>query len=209
MKKEITLKERQRTLTVGILIILGFSLIGILVTYPMRMEERFLPFSIVLLTGIFCDGVYVSKKLARTYDEFVWGITSFVMLTLIIGEAIYYRHLIGDTSPAFYNIILNVFLIALPTSMAAAFFTFEILQSIKDKKTLTLHVKRFAGRMVLGELCSLLFVTVYSAVNLLNPLFPEDYHIKALVLVTPIPAIILYVMVKNSRIRRLFSILGQ
>ncbi|MFX0203047.1 MAG: hypothetical protein ACFFCW_43645, partial [Candidatus Hodarchaeota archaeon] len=69
--KEITRKERERILIRMVAILLAFFVVAIVVTAPMPTESRLLPFVAVVLSGMFCGGVYASRKFARNFEEFV------------------------------------------------------------------------------------------------------------------------------------------
>jgi hypothetical protein len=206
MTKEITPKERERILTKGALILFIFFIAAFLLTFFIPVENRLLPFSAIVLFGMFCSGVYASRKFARNYEEFVWGITVFLIVCIFFSILFYQLYLvgIGITQPVL-NLILNIFLLWLPISMITGCFVFEILSSRKIKKPFSFHVKRFTGRMVLTEICFLLIAAVSYAVNLLAPFLPERFLITAFIFAFLILSAALYLMTKNPKVGRFFS----
>ncbi|MFX0202845.1 MAG: hypothetical protein ACFFCW_42615 [Candidatus Hodarchaeota archaeon] len=206
------MQEREGILTRMVLILMTFFIVGLGVTQLLlisgliSMEERILSFSAIILPGLFVSGIYASRKFARDYQEFAWGITAFIMLAVFFGGFLYLLYLaeIGLTL-TFINFILYMFLLLLPTSMVVGFFTFELLVSRKIKKPFSFHAKRFVGRMALSEFCFLLFAAISSAINLLSPFMPERNLFTILIFANIVLSIALYVIIKNARIGHFLS----
>lgn len=204
MTKEITKRERERILARGALIFFFFFFLAFLFTFFLPMEKRFLPFSAIVLIGILCSGIYTSKRFARDYEEFVWGITGFLTVCIVFGIT-FYQHYIG-VAQRFFALILNIFLLWLPLSITISFSIFEILSSIKIKKPLSFHIKRFIGRMILTGIFVIFVVAFSSVINyLLAPFVSERYLVIILIFGYLSLSITLYKMVKNPKIGCFFS----
>jgi hypothetical protein len=209
MKREITKKEKERVMLRGAFILFAFFALAFLITYSLPLEERFLPFVDVVLLGLFASGVYEARKLARSYGEFVWAITSFVILILMLGQISYYRYFIGEGAPSLYSVILLSFLVFVPASTSVGFFVQEILLALKIRKTLTFHAKRFFSLMMLVGILILLFSGVSSLINLLAPFLPSEYLIAAFIFGLLLSAIASIVLINRSRVSRFLSDLSK
>lgn len=203
MTKEITPKERERILIRMLLILFAIFIIAIVVTITMPTEQRLLPFIAVISIGLFCSGIYASKRFARNYEEFIWGITGFLTVCIMFG-AIFFQYSIGVVQ-CFFSPILSIFLLWLPLTMIISFSAFEILFSIKIKKPLSFHLKRFTGRMMLTGIVVVFVATISSVINLLAPFMPEKYLATTLIFGYLLTSVALYILVKNPKIRRFFS----
>ena len=178
----------------------------ILISGFISEEERILSFTAIILPGLFASVIYASRKFARDYEGFIWGITAFLMLCIFFAGFLYLLYLveIGFTL-SFFNLILYMFLLWLPISMVTGFSAFEILSSRKTKKSFLFHVKRFVGRMVLTEILFLLVVAISSVINLLAPFIPQRYLLTILVFANLAVSIALCILIKNPRIGHFFS----
>lgn len=89
--------------------------------------------------------------------------------------------------------------------MVISFLTFEILYSIKIRKTFLFHVKRFTGRIILTEFFVALVIAVSSIINQLTPFVPERYLITIFMFGYLLTSVAVYKIIKNLTIRNLFS----
>lgn len=96
MTKEITPKERERILITMVFVLFAFFIVAFVVTDAIPTKERLLPFVTTVIIGMFCSGIYVSKKFARNYEELLWGITGFLAVCIMF-EGIFYQYYIGVT----------------------------------------------------------------------------------------------------------------
>ncbi|MFX0203045.1 MAG: hypothetical protein ACFFCW_43635 [Candidatus Hodarchaeota archaeon] len=206
------MKKRERILTRMLLILMTFFIVALILTQLLQIsglistEERILSFSAIILPGLFASGIYASRKFARDYQEFAWGVTAFIMLSVFFGGFLYLLYLaeIGLTL-TFINFILYMFLLLLPISMAIGFFIFEILVGRKIRNPFSFHIKRFVGRMILSETIFLLIVAISSLINLLAPFVPEQHLLTILIFANLAVSIALYAMIRNTKIGHFFS----
>jgi|YelNatPaOPRAMG01_1025707.scaffolds.fasta_scaffold23838_4 hypothetical protein len=207
MAEKITSKERESILIRMVLIFSAFFVMAFGITTIVPTEERLLPFVTIVLIGMFCSGIYASKKFARNYEEFLWGVVSILMLSIVFGIVFYQRYLldVGVVQPVF-NLISHNLLFWLPLTSAIGFSLYEILFSIKIKKPFLLHVKRFIGRMLSIEIYLLLVFVIFSILYFfLSSLVSERHIFTMLIFANLIAFMPTYLLIKNPKIRQFFS----
>lgn len=181
---------------------------SILVSGFISKEECILSFTATVLPGLFVSFVYASKKFARNYEEFTWGITAFLIISIVFGSLSYQLYLlnIGIAQPIF-DLILNMFLFWLPLSLVTSFSVFEILSERKDKKPFSFHVKRLTGRICSAETYFLLVLGIFVTLYFLSVPLVSERHIITILVVANIIAFIptYYIFIKNSKVKRFLS----
>lgn len=194
------------------LILAGFFIVAftlsqfLLVTGLISTEERVLTFSAIILPGLVASGIYASRKFATDYEGYAWGITAFLTLAVFFGGFLYLFYLLEiGLKQTFFGLILYIFLLWLPVSIATGFSTQEMVLRRKVKKPFLSHVKRFAGRMILAEVVFLLVIAISSVVNLLAPFLPERYLVIIFIIANLTGTIALYIVTRNPRIGHFFS----
>lgn len=209
MQKETSPKERERILLKMVSLILVFLIAGalaanfLLILGLISAEERILVLTAILLPGLLVSGVYASKKFARNYDEFAFGVSLFLTLSAFFGGLLY---LAGKGfALSFFSFVSYLFLLCLPVSWVLGLLAFEILLGRKTDRPLLFHVKRFVSRMVLLGFCLLLVLGLFSGMYLLVPFVPDNHLIIVLAIATLVATIVIYVMTRNPKIRAFFS----
>jgi len=194
-----------------VLMLLVFLIAGALVANVLlylglvSAGERILVLWVILLPGLFIAGVYTSNRFAANYDEYAWGVTSFLTLAVFLSGfvCLLYFQEVGFRL-SFFVFITYMFLLVLPTAIAAGFSTYEVLLSRRMKRSFSFHMKRFVGRMVLAEVLFVLVVAVSGAINSLSPFLPERYLIMILIFANLATGMVLYMASRNPRIGRFF-----
>jgi hypothetical protein len=142
------------------------------------------------------------KRLDRKEDDRLLGIPAVAFLPVLLGGAFYFGYLYLTNIIDFNQWVLYASLLVIPAYLCLCFGAYELLFSLKVKKPLVFHLKRFLSRMtiILGLLLG--FFGLWSVLMFLSPIISLKY---ILLLAAFMASLVLALLVAIPKTRQLIK----
>lgn len=204
MNRTVTAKETERILIKGALILVAVAVAFVLVSDSIPKEWRFPVFSVMILFGLIAYGLYAMPRLAKNYEDALWGylvISMFVVLFagVFFSVFLWERGILQGES----NVVLVILGFFYPLSLLAGATVYEILDHRRVNRTLTLHMKRLTGRMSLVMVFLVIFLAFVGLLSAISQTL--NVTTPALVLSGLTTAIIFFALARKPKTRELLG----